>query len=770
MAKKFDIQQFLLEKGEYVGLYAAAGIGGLLLLLGLFWPGSGLLGKGAGANAADLKKANDGGRSRIRTATFDESLLPVPKDAASKLLAEAELKPGSADNFRTWTAFFAAPPQDDSKRRGPEVLAPDEFAVAVTQAQIKKYMFLDNPRRVMVIRGKTDAGAAGEAGRFARLAGQIGGRGAGGAGGYGSGAMTGPMGGGGVQGVGGRGAAGFGAPSPDGGGGGPFSGGGGPKVSSEWVPVEKLEKLKDGKLADSIEPLRIGIVAASFPYRKQVEQFKIKLRYPSNEAVISDGLMQFEEPLIERQEIGRDGKIIADWKRLDLDNTLKPLVLLSGERYEMDDVRYDPILFDGLVMGRPEQFQPDRYPKIEKDLKNIEKTLAELEKAAKGQEVARPRPFSSTSGIRLFSPRGGAGANMAGGDPDGGGAVVGSPDGGAGAGRPLPGSGGGRPLPGVGGSGMPRGGSGAPIPAGGPMGGGAAGAEGYSGPQWVVPEYCLVRFLDVTVEPGKIYRYRIKIRMANPNFGRPDVAWPALANDKDITAPQWTVVEQPVVVPPELHYYAVDQKVIDSRERERGKPAHKYLYPLNPRGGQVVLQAHRWLPLVYPNPDDRIRGYAVGDWAVAERLLVYRGESLAQPVKVEVPVWDFQNETFVLAAGKSGSSQKVVQVTFAPENLVNEPLLIDFESSISFVQKAAEDEKARPKRIDEDIAPELVILTPDGKLLVRDGVTDSADTNRRERVEAYRKRIEDVKAPKVVPMGGDGGNPFGGAGANPGGS
>lgn len=731
-SKKFDAQKFLLEKGEYVGLYTAGGIAFLLLLTGLLWPGSGLFGKGAGANAADLKRASDQGRARINSATFTDDLLAVPKDAAAKLLAEAELRPGSADSFRTWTAFFAAPAQDDSKRRGPEVLSPDEFAVAATHAQIRTHLFLENPRRVMVIKGKTaDANAGGggsDLGRFGALAGRFGNGPPGGPPG-----MQPPVGGFGGR----RPGAGFGLPPAGGMGEGPMGGGfpGGEekRLSTEWVPVEKLGSQRDSKLADAILPLRVAVVAASFPYKKQLEEFKVKLRYPSVDAVFADGVVEFVEPLIERQEIGPDGRGLG-WKKLDLDNTLKPLILLSGERYELDDPKLDQIVFDGLVMGRPQQFQFDHYPKVEDQLTNIKKTLADLEKATV-QEVARPKPFSNASDIKPFRPRavrpGAEGMN-----PMGEGAMP-----------PM----GVRPPRGV----PPMG-----SPMGSPMGFGNEG--GSSGnPQWVLPEHCLVRFMDFTVEPGKTYQYRLKIRMMNPNFGRPDVAWPALAQDKEIVAPVWTEINQPVVVPSELHYYAVDQKVLDAKDKEKKAP--KYLNPLSPRYGQVVLQAHRWLPEVFPNPDDRSRSYPVGDWAVAERMLVYRGESLAQPVKTEVPVWDIMNETFVLLASKiAGRFDKVVQVPFAPDDLVNEPLLVDFTSKVEY-QKQAEEEKARPRPIEAEVATELVILTPDGRLLVHDGVADAENEARKERLAAYRQRIDDVKnAREKAPGGAEGGNPFGG--------
>lgn len=55
----------------------------------------------------------------------------------------------------------------------------------------------------------------------------------------------------------------------------------------------------------------------------------------------------------------------------------------------------------------------------------------------------------------------------------------------------------------------------------------------------VVPDQCLVRFLDVTVEPGKTYEYQVQIRLANPNHGQKElVAYPALAEPKVLTG-QW---------------------------------------------------------------------------------------------------------------------------------------------------------------------------------------------------------------------------------------
>lgn len=77
------------------------------------------------------------------------------------------------------------------------------------------------------------------------------------------------------------------------------------------------------------------------------------------------------------------------------------------------------------------------------------------------------------------------------------------------------------------------------------MGGGygaMAGMEGGYGmgmPRRDIPEYQLFRFFDFSVEPGKFYRYRVMLRLANPNYELP-VQY--LADEKLATA---TFVEAP---------------------------------------------------------------------------------------------------------------------------------------------------------------------------------------------------------------------------------
>jgi hypothetical protein len=42
--------------------------------------------------------------------------------------------------------------------------------------------------------------------------------------------------------------------------------------------------------------------------------------------------------------------------------------------------------------------------------------------------------------------------------------------------------------------------------------------------------------IDVTVQPRHSYQYRLRVRLANPNYGRKDVAAPELARDPEISS------------------------------------------------------------------------------------------------------------------------------------------------------------------------------------------------------------------------------------------
>src|SRR5207248_1228547 len=102
-----------------------------------------------------------------------------------------------------------------------------------------------------------------------------------------------------------------------------------------------------------------------------------------------------------------------------------------------------------------------------------------------------------------------------------------------------------------------------------------------------VPEHCLVRVIDVTIQPGRTYEYRMQIRMANPNVGRKDVSSPTYASDPELLS-DWSAPIQ-VQVDSELHYYAVDQANFE--QRYEGPYARTEFR----KDKVVMMQAHRWV-------------------------------------------------------------------------------------------------------------------------------------------------------------------------------
>jgi hypothetical protein len=253
-----------------------------------------------------------------------------------------------------------------------------------------------------------------------------------------------------------------------------------------------------------------------------------------------------------------------------------------------------------------------------------------------------------------------------------------------------------------------------------------------------VPAYCLLRVIDVTVEPGKRYRYRLQVRMANPNLGHKDVASPDYARDKELTSATWFEVPQTVVVPPEIQYYAVDQLLLE-KEYE-GPNARENVYS----DRQTVLQVHRWLDHVPCGKRDHL---TVGEWSIAERLVVYRGEYVGRKQKVELPCWIPEQQRFRLAVTPAaeprldGSRPTGVEVSFAYEP--TDTLLVDFEGGETFYRRAGGVEP-----VHDFATTEVLLLSPGGKLLARDSVTDARDPERNGRLEAWRCRIKELQERK----------------------
>src|SRR5262249_20766804 len=153
-----------------------------------------------------------------------------------------------------------------------------------------------------------------------------------------------------------------------------------------------------------------------------------------------------------------------------------------------------------------------------------------------------------------------------------------------------------------------------------------------------------------------------------------------------------------------------------------------------------VLQAHRWVDVL---PRER---RPVAGWVVAERLICRRGEHVGIRERVEVPVWDVRQAKFVLARDSGPRARPGVEGDFSDQG-AGRPgtILVDFAGGQ--INQMRTTGWRSPQRVSDTAAPEVVLLTPEGRLLVRDGASDVEDRERQGRLEEYRKTVQKLAAP-----------------------
>jgi hypothetical protein len=768
--KKIDLKPFLIEKGERVGLYAAAGLSFLLVVMGLLK----VLGAGSASANADklndqIKKIEDAqNRARPQPGTNDmpPPLLDVDAEANWTILAAAKFPARS---------LFESPPPKDSMRQKPTILAPDEFYAAYVRANLPAldFEFKDvGDKKVPAFVSMVKLPAGGMLGAAAAMGGNPGFQGpmnlkgignsfgSGGLGAFGNFGASG-AGAGGVPGAAGvAGAAGArGLLGAAGGLAGARPGvrlpgslrptrtpkaAAGQGLKVETIPIAEAENGKPGyAYANRALPLRMAVVVASFPYKKQVEEFRQKLRYEKQGDVLTNQVkgegnktwneFQFRGLIVERA-VEEPGKPVKpeDYEAIPIDESARRILLLVFHQVEADDPQLKPIkdVSKGLVMGLPKQFPGHTYPKTVEKLTNISTTVEKLNSEEAKKTIVVPSQRFSTD----FNPFDEGGANAAPGGAMGG----------------VPGAGGGSGA----------GGGAAGTPPGGVMGGAArnmGGSGGFSGNQWVIQgqgpgkdvketsiDHCLIRFFDVTLEPGKAYRYRFKVKMANPNYSpKPEErkdTYPQFAKDKELES-EWVYVPTPVVVPPDSLIYAVDQAAVD---RIRGARS--------PDSNEAVVQLHRWVDEYAPDQRKQGDTRPVGEWVVANRLFIRKGEYVRRlDVKTPIPIKPLESISLELDEKN-------------PLDFGDETVLVDFEGGKTLYDRTAgEGEKAKREFVNDTAATELLMMTPEGKLITRVNALDELDSARVTRLNEYIKRVKDIREKKsdggTNPIGG---NPLGG--------
>jgi hypothetical protein len=249
-----------------------------------------------------------------------------------------------------------------------------------------------------------------------------------------------------------------------------------------------------------------------------------------------------------------------------------------------------------------------------------------------------------------------------------------------------------------------------------------------------LPEKVLIRFVDCGLEPGHTYQYYVQVRLKNPNFGKDkvkEVAFPAMAEMTHLESP--FALTPPVYMPPDYSFYFVNQHPLATDKKLTGKSTIDREPATDTK---IPVQIHQLVQ--NPTAEDTKE---VGDWVVAERLLLSRGDLIARRnLFVEVPVWDPVANAFRLGgvevSKKVRTAKKAIPVDFGDDT---SPVLVDF----------------RGGKIDEGNI-EVLVLTADGHLMVRHSYEDSdpespVGQERVNRYEAWHARLESYRNAATVP-------------------
>jgi hypothetical protein len=524
----------------------------------------------------------------------------------------------------------------------------------------------------------------------------------------------------------------------------------------EYIPLEEGtlgDALGKGKVpAMTVMPLRAIIVHAEVPLKLQREELKRALRLKTTAEAAQYGPV-YDGFVVQRRNTQvnpKDGKIIVrqDWTDYDFEKVYQEVIWPRKLADHIEDgyiayfIRYDMALALPLpqVVEELGTYPEVRLPSIVETIQKLQKanekpvqaseTLKRLQGTASRRELYKPETGRSTGAASLYGP----GFTGPGSPDDATGPAGGLPPGGLGA----PGGVG---LP-PGGLGLPPGGVGVPP-------GGAATPPGsydpsqfYAGmPKSVEIDHLLLRFIDVDVQPGLTYEYRIRLRMRNPNYQRPnEVANPADAKVEFLESP-WTTLDRPITVPTESFLFAGDvaeyrNKIDEEYGKERNVRELREM--LQVREGQAVVELASWMEQV--RTDTGGKREPVGAWVVAE-IPTGRAEFIGRKYYVKLPLWSSTAQAYVLReipdkiiptrpGQKDAAQPKGWMVDFSTP-----ALLIDFEGGIVRGRVAN-------KEVNEEASTELLILRADGKLEVRKSQVDQNDPTRKRIIEMWNNWVK----------------------------
>src|SRR5205823_402810 len=99
-----------------------------------------------------------------------------------------------------------------------------------------------------------------------------------------------------------------------------------------------------------------------------------------------------------------------------------------------------------------------------------------------------------------------------------------------------------------------------------------------------------------------------------------------------------------ITIPEEHFLYCVDQHQLDlfGKDPKEKKPGTPKVDPDLLKPGEVAFQIHQWTEIA---PDGNTTLY-IGDWAIAERVKVKRGDLIGTRALVQAPAWFALKDAF----------------------------------------------------------------------------------------------------------------------------
>ncbi|HMP02399.1 MAG TPA: hypothetical protein PKC45_07860, partial [Gemmatales bacterium] len=275
-------------------------------------------------------------------------------------------------------------------------------------------------------------------------------------------------------------------------------------------------------------------------------------------------------------------------------------------------------------------------------------------------------------------------------------------------------------------------------------------AAGDTKEQEYVPEYGLVRFLDLELDAeavgGRTFEYRVRVVLDNPNFERPHiVAVPESARIREVRG-AWSPLVR-VTFPSDTYIFA------DERQRRTTRPDIADTSDLD----KVPLQVHAWLGRI-STEGGAAAEERVGDWWV-DRVLASRGEFIG---RIPNAYLDRQRsrgnaDTF---EQRSGEASLIVWVPTVPSdpsnptlfglemlskvrtpNLMTRYVLVDFEGGARLNYRPP----GSNTTFREDVPAEILVLDPSGRLFTRSLLADRDHPERKERFTRWDRWFKTVK-------------------------